>query len=276
MQNPLANLHIKGDFLVEGSFRIPFNNPAEITSNSLVYIDYLGNMRSTKYVSINADDRRVGIGIVLPQYELDVVGTIHNTSNLIVDGRANITELVTASSNVNINSNLKVFGTSAFVGEVVTNSGIVIGASNIRNDSSTNYRLQINNNNDIGMAYDMFSCNLYVKNDIVATAFTQLSDFNVKTNITDLDYNNDLMNLRPVSFNWSSNYYNKEKIGDGDVGLIAQEVETIIPNLVFDNVMLDGNKWKTVNYTGLIPYMIKHIQDLNKRIEVLENKLNNI
>jgi len=148
----------------------------------------------------------------------------------------------------------------------------IIGTNANQSESTSNYRLQVNNStNDIGLAYDRRTCNLYVKNDIIASAFSQLSDANVKTNVTDLEYNNDLMNLRPVSFNWSSNYYNQQKIGDEDVGLIAQEVEMHIPGLVFDNIMLDGNTWKTVNYTGLIPYMIKHIQHLNKRIETLEN-----
>lgn len=152
---------------------------------------------------------------------------------------------------------------------------------------NNNYRLQINNTiNDIGLAYDKSTCNLYVKNDIIASAFSQLSDASVKTNIIDLEYNDNLINLRPVKFNWSSNYYNQQKIGQEDVGLIAQEVEKYIPGLVFDNTMLDGNSLKTVNYTGLIPYMIKHIQylnkrietleDTNKRIEMLEYKLNNM
>ena len=151
-------------------------------------------------------------------------------------------------------------------------SNIVIGTGDNQDGSSSNYRLQVNNStDDIGLAYDRRTCNLYVKNDIIASAFSQLSDANVKTNVVDLEYSDGLMNLRPVSFNWSSNYYNEQKVGEEDVGLIAQEVEMHIPGLVFDNIMLDGNKWKTVNYTGLIPYMIKHIQHLNKRIETLED-----
>ena len=146
-------------------------------------------------------------------------------------------------------------------------NNVIIGTIENQSVNTSNYRLQVNNStNDIGLAYDKSSCNLYVKNDIIASAFSQLSDVNVKTNISNLEYNDDIMNLRPVSFNWSSNYYNKQKIGYEDVGLIAQEVETHIPGLVFDNVMLDGNSWKTVNYTGLIPYMIKHIQNLTKKI----------
>lgn len=253
ISEPLAALHIKGDILIEGDFRIPFSKPEQLTSNALLYIDNLGNIKTKDTISIDSINQRIGIGIIKPIYSLDVLGSIHNTNNLFVDGNGSI------YGNANIVNN------------------VIIGTIGNQSVSTSNYRLQVNNStNDIGLAYDMSSCNLYVKNDIIASAFSQLSDVNVKTNISNLEYNDDIMNLRPVSFNWSSNYYNKQKIGYEDVGLIAQEVEMHIPGLVFDNVMLDGNSWKTVNYTGLIPYMIKHIQNLNKRIEVLEDKINKV
>jgi len=251
LSEPLATLHINGDILVEGGLRIPFTKPEELTSNALMYIDNLGNMRTKNTVSIDSTNERIGIGIINPSCSLDVLGSIQNTNNLDVGGNTTINGYTNIVNNV------------------------IIGTIENQSVNTSNYRLQVNNSiNDIGLAYDKSSCNLYVKNDIIASAFSQLSDVNVKTNISNLEYNDDIMNLRPVSFNWSSNYYNKQKIGYEDVGLIAQEVETHIPGLVFDNVMLDGNSWKTVNYTGLIPYMIKHIQNLNKRIENLEDKIN--
>jgi len=255
----------------------------------------------------NAGD--LGLGLKIPEYNLHVRGEVKFNSNLYVSGISEFAKdvifnegvitsasaLTTVGSNLDVRKDLLIRGSSEFIGEIVTNNGIITKNSDIRtvngniysesnisvlnnmsigvnNNVNNNYRLQINNSiTDIGLAYDKSNCNLYVKNDIIASAFSQLSDANVKTNIVDLEYNDDLMNLRPVSFKWSSNYYNQQKIGDEDVGLIAQEVEMHIPGLVFDNIMLDGNTWKTVNYTGLIPYMIKHIQHLNKRIETLEN-----
>jgi len=225
---------------------------------------------------------------------LYVYGRSEFTSNIKAFGGITTTNnsLIIAGSNLNVDSNLYVYGRSEFTSNIkayggitTTNNSLIIAGSNLNINSNLyigvshnsilndTYKLQINNNiNEIGLAFESITNNLYVKNDIIASAYSQLSDVNVKTNITNLEYNNNtIMNLRPVSFNWSSNYYNKNRIGEEDVGLIAQEVEKYIPGIVYDNLMLDGNKWKTVNYTGLIPYMIKHIQDLNKRIETLED-----
>ena len=53
------------------------------------------------------------------------------------------------------------------------------------------------------------------------------------------------------------------------IGLIAQDVEKIFPELV----TTDNNGYKSVNYTGLIPVMIESIKTLQKEIEELKKKI---
>ena len=55
-----------------------------------------------------------------------------------------------------------------------------------------------------------------------------------------------------------------------DIGLIAHEVQEVIPELV--NGEKDGETMQSINYTGLIPILIKEIQDLKARVKQLENK----
>jgi hypothetical protein len=68
--------------------------------------------------------------------------------------------------------------------------------------------------------------------------------------------------------------YNMDFQEDGDekqVGLIAQEVEEVLKELV--NTSIDGDREvKALDYNGLIPVLIKSIQELNKKIEILESK----
>ena len=52
-------------------------------------------------------------------------------------------------------------------------------------------------------------------------------------------------------------------------GLIAQQLEEILPDLVHTN-NTDG--FKNINYTGLIPILIQAIQDQQKQINDLKNK----
>lgn len=49
-------------------------------------------------------------------------------------------------------------------------------------------------------------------------------------------------------------------------GLIAQDLQTLYPDLVYE----EDNGYLAINYTGLIPILIQSIKELNDRIEVLE------
>lgn len=51
------------------------------------------------------------------------------------------------------------------------------------------------------------------------------------------------------------------------IGLIAQEVQEIIPEIVNEQ-----NEILSLDYSGLIPYLIKTVQKLEKRIKILEQK----
>ena len=84
--------------------------------------------------------------------------------------------------------------------------------------------------------------------------------------IKKIDYDNELLKLNPVSFKWNDT----NKSNTSNVGFIAQEIETIFPELVKNGI----DDYKSVNYTGLIPYLVKHIQKLEERIQILEKKNN--
>jgi hypothetical protein len=78
------------------------------------------------------------------------------------------------------------------------------------------------------------------------------------------------MKLRPVSYDWKHREENSF-----DYGLIAQEVEDILPSLVSEKELMFGEKdekYKTIRYERLIPILIKSIQELNEEINKLKNK----
>jgi hypothetical protein len=116
---------------------------------------------------------------------------------------------------------------------------------------------------NVGIGTTTTSANLDVKGSIIATGtITTGSDYRIKNNITELklsDYSVD--HLRPVIFNFKDN--NKTNIG-----LIAHELQEYYPFLVEGEK--DGNSTQTVNYIGLIGVLIKEIQILKERINVLE------
>jgi hypothetical protein len=106
--------------------------------------------------------------------------------------------------------------------------------------------------------------------NVTANSFNATSDYRIKSNITSLDETYTVDNLNPVT------YLNKQT-DKQDIGLIAHELQEKYPMLV--NGTKDGDSYQNVNYIGLIPVLIKEIQnlkqtvtDLNQRIKTLEEK----
>jgi hypothetical protein len=101
-----------------------------------------------------------------------------------------------------------------------------------------------------------------------ATIFQSLSDENQKTNIRIIDNAMDITdNLRGVTFDWKEN-------GLPSAGLIAQDVEKYLPQLINSN-----GESKTLNYNGIIGVLVEAIKeqnvllkDLNQRVKDLESK----
>ena len=74
--------------------------------------------------------------------------------------------------------------------------------------------------------------------------------------------------LRPVSYKWNSlaRKLNPSKGTDTDYGLIAQDLETVMPELVHT---IYGD-YKSVDYVKLIPHLICAIQQLKMEIDHLK------
>jgi len=134
---------------------------------------------------------------------------------------------------------------------------------------------------------------LYVSGNFYYTgSFSNTSDKRFKSNIATIDNSlSKILALRGVSFNWKSDSEirtltaGSKNFGEEDqpiyfpegkqIGLVAQEVETVIPQIVQTDI--DG--FKSIDYTKLGPVLIeaikeqqKIIDDLKKRLEILEGK----
>jgi hypothetical protein len=105
------------------------------------------------------------------------------------------------------------------------------------------------------------------------TAFGSVSDRRLKENIEPLGPI-DIKAIRPVKFTWKNDIFNENKRGQIDVGFIAQEIEEVIPEII-TNFKIDNLDYKAIKYEKLVPYLVKTIQDLTLRVELLESKLQN-
>jgi hypothetical protein len=98
--------------------------------------------------------------------------------------------------------------------------------------------------------------------DLEVIRVTETSALIYKDNVQTLNSSDAIFNLRPVSFNWKAD--NRE-----DLGLVAEEVKEVYPQLVKSDG--EGNAIG-VNYSKLSSVLIKAVQDLSARITQLENK----
>ena len=97
---------------------------------------------------------------------------------------------------------------------------------------------------------------------LYATGFSSLSDENQKTNIVLID--NALTTVKQIE----SVKFEFKDGGKKSAGVIAQQLEQILPDLV----STAENGTKSVDYAGLIGYLISAVKELSDKVELLEAK----
>jgi hypothetical protein len=105
-------------------------------------------------------------------------------------------------------------------------------------------------------------------------SYGAISDIKLKENIVDATPKLEKLNkVRVVNYNFIGS---EEK----QLGVIAQELEQIMPNMVDENVDTDadgnelGTTTKTVKYSVFVPMLIKAIQEQQTQIDALQSEIN--
>lgn len=119
------------------------------------------------------------------------------------------------------------------------------------------------------------SADLHVEGDVLAFSST-VSDKNFKDNINTIDNALYKVNkLRGVEFEWNST----SRKGEKDIGVVAQEVEEVLPEIVREKTPCVGEfcenteKYKTVDYQKLTAVLIEAVKELSAEVEDLKKKL---
>jgi len=131
-----------------------------------------------------------------------------------------------------------------------------------------------------------FYGNVKVTSEMWANVVTE-SDERIKSNIVSIHPDQSVANIKalnPVTYNLKQREINNANDSTSVVkyydancqffqkpkfGLLAQEVQKVYPDLVYEDE--DGNLG--IDYTGLIPVLISAVQEQQKRIEELEKKV---
>lgn len=111
--------------------------------------------------------------------------------------------------------------------------------------------------------------------DVQCRTLYQYSDMNAKENITPLGDEKSpatdtniakIEKLKGVNYTWKDDKDKKVQ-----VGFLAQDVESVIPEAVITN---DSTKVKSMAYTAIIPYLVEAIKEQQAQIEALKKLVN--
>ena len=109
--------------------------------------------------------------------------------------------------------------------------------------------------------------------DVVAY-YGSFSDRRLKTNIKTTTNNLDkILKLEPVEYTWKDG----GREGKKEIGLIAQDVEKVVPEVVRENERLnDDTLYKQVDYEHLVSTLIGAIQEQQDQIAELKSEVTNL
>jgi hypothetical protein len=95
------------------------------------------------------------------------------------------------------------------------------------------------------------------------TALSCTSDARLKKDVSTIGSALDkIMQMRGITFHWLNQTDDTNRFG-----LLAQEVEAAVPELVSTN----SEGFKSVNYTNVIPFLVEAIRELQNEIQALSN-----
>jgi hypothetical protein len=110
-----------------------------------------------------------------------------------------------------------------------------------------------------------------------AICLAPCSDERAKTNVVELESSLDkILSLRGVSFDWNAEVVpSLAAEQDRQIGLIAQEVEKIVPEVV--NIeKVEGQELKSVRYENLVALLIEGMKEQQQQIEDLKQRVSEL
>jgi len=205
------------------------------------------NFSSDNDLLLNPSGGNIGIGINDPSYRLQVQS----------DGTS-----TTAAGNIVARFQSNGSGRDATIqlsDNVANSATISMLSSNLifQQAGAETLRITAGGNVNIGGNYTQTTYKMRVTGTVAATHFDSLSDLKLKTNVKQIQ--NPIETVKKidgVTFNWKED-------NDPSMGVIAQNVEKILPEIV------SGDDVKSVNYSGLIGLLIETVKDQQKQIDEL-------
>ena len=284
--SPAYKLDVEGDISFSGTLR---EGSTALLSGDGSYVTllrpngvpgiYLGNTDTNNYYDNTGHIFRtaggvanlgkwnstgLGIGTTSPSATLEVNGTSNFTDTMYIDhGGSDYSPAISFMGGTNTP------GSNTYENAIIgyyDNSGT--GNMLFKGNRGTmNWHF---NDSDETLFLMASSGDFHAHQDVVAYSTSAASDKKFKENIKTIPYGlNEVLKMNPVEFDW------KEKRNKAhDIGVIAQEIEKIIPEVVKESKELNSDEtFKSVDYGKMVAVLIKAVQEQQKQIEDLKKEI---
>jgi hypothetical protein len=215
---------------------------------------------SDNYSFVVRDDGNVGIGTPTPSSKLEIAGG-NNAGFLRLNNGTTNPFVIYFGNNLGGVSNsdgvvyFEIAGTETYV-----MGGHVVPDDNLTRDLGSSNRKWGN----------VYANDMYLNSISNWISNWYWSDKRFKKDIEPINSAlSNVLKLKPVKYSWKTEEFpDKHFDNKRHIGLIAQEVEEVYPELVNTN----NEGFKSVDYNKLTVVLIKAIQELNNKIEQLEKE----
>ena len=193
----------------------------------------------TSTLKVDSSNNRVGVGTASPDKQLDIVNTSGDCDVLIKSGNNSTAQLLFGDTD------------DLDVGKVAY----------VHGDNSM--RFHVGDSEEMRLEADG---DLHVDGDVIAFSNTVASDIALKSDIEMIPNALDKIDeVRGVTFTRHN--------GQKSAGIIAQELEKVLPEAVKEKELklVDGKKYKTVEYDAIHGLLINCIKELKQEIKELKD-----
>ena len=269
-----SSYETKGRGIVSGSSQIVPLLPTGVISGSIQILGGSGVWSSSLQMpaGVVSGAAQIAIGDLdgFADYNdgiMDDIGgkeEIASATHTLVSGSSQVTSLLPGGVISGSSQLSSVFEPIASATHTLVSGSLqILGGSSIHSSSVGNYQF---NSIGVGLAATGVAGEIVASADIVAFSS---SDIRLKENIVPIP--NALEKVNQISgntYDWKDGYDEIHSHKGNDVGVIAQEIEEILPQIVTNR----DNGYKAVQYEKIIPLLIEAIKELSAKIDRLENK----
>jgi hypothetical protein len=232
----------------------------------------------------------VGIGTTAPAQKLDVAGTAQFSGDVFIGVAAGtnndlwlsdrLIDWDNAGYYVDPGSNSVMNEIEADLGTITDPSYTFLGNANtgmfspgadqvaFTNGGTETVRILANGNVGIGLTNPTYK--FHVNGKLKTTGINETSDERLKKSILPIEKPLQMIeDLRGVTYYWRRDEFpDQEFEADMQYGLIAQEVEKVLPELV----ATDSEGWKSIEYSHLVPILLEAIKEQQELIKNLKTQ----